>query len=211
MFKPSNRLWVSSLLVSGLIFLTSCAKPAATARRLPHLGEPEVLASGDTLWAAVPTFRLHDQDNAVLRPASFAGRVYVADFFFTTCPTICPGMQRQMLRVYSRYQSDPRIAFLSHTIDPAHDSVPVLRAYAHRLGVANARQWHFATAPHDTIFALADAYQTVAGYDQPRHGNLIHSGTLTLVDQRGRVLDTYDGLNPQAVNRLLQRLDELLP
>ena len=85
-------------------------------------------APGDTLWPLVPAFTLRDQDSAVVCPATFAGRVYVADFFFTTCPTICPGMQRQMLRIYERYKGNPRVGFLSHTIDPDHDTLPVLLA-----------------------------------------------------------------------------------
>ena len=210
MLMPINILWVSYLLISSLALLTGCSEPATTARRLPHLGEPEVAASGDTLWPTVPGFRLHDQSYAVIRPASFAGRVYVADFFFTTCPTICPGMQRQMLRVYSRYKGDSRLAFLSHTIDPDHDSVPVLREYAHRLGVADARQWHFATAPRDTIFALARQYLVSAQRDPSAPGGAVHSGAFVLVDPQRHIRGIYDGTNPAEVNRLLQELPLLL-
>ena len=210
MSKPRDYLLVKSLLVGIMTLLTGCAEPATTARRLPHLGESEVATSGDTLWPVVPAFRLHDQDNAVIRPASFAGRVYVTNFFFTTCPTICPGMQRQLLRVYSRYQGDSRIAFLSHTIDPDHDSVTVLRAYAHRLGVADARQWHFATAPRDTIFSLARQYLVSAQRDPSAPGGAVHSGAFVLVDPQRHIRGIYDGTNPAEVDRLLRELPLLL-
>jgi len=203
-------LWFSALLISGLALTTNCSESAPTARHLPHLGEPEVSASGDTLWPTVPAFRLHNQNNAVIRPASFAGRVYVADFFFTTCPTICPGMQRQMLRVYSRYKDDSRLAFLSHTIDPAHDSVPVLRAYARRLGVADARQWHFATASRDTIFSLARQYLVSAQRDPSAPGGVVHSGAFVLVDSQRHIRGIYDGTKPAEVDRLLRELPLLL-
>lgn len=210
MLKPSNLLWVICWLVGELAFLTSCSEPAATARRLPHLGDSEVAANGDTLWPTVPAFRLHNQDNTVIRPASFAGQVYVTDFFFTTCPTICPGMQRQMRRVYSRYKGDSRIAFLSHTIDPDHDSVPVLHAYAQRLGVTDARQWHFATAPRDTIFSLARDYLVSAQRDPSAPGGAVHSGAFVLVDPQRHIRGIYDGTNPAEVDRLLQELPLLL-
>jgi protein SCO1/2 len=67
-----------------------------------------------------------NQDGVVMAPATFAGKVYLADFFFTTCPTIYLGMQLQMLRVYKQYEGNPQVAFLSHTIDPDHDTLPVL-------------------------------------------------------------------------------------
>lgn len=199
-----------SLSLTGLLFLTACSEPTATTRRLPHLGEPDITTSGDTLWPTVPTFRLRNQDSALIRPASFAGRVYLTDFFFTTCPTICPGMQRQMLRVYSRYKGNPRLAFLSHTIDPAHDSVPVLRAYARRLGVRDARQWHFATAPRDTIFSLARQYLVSAQLDPAAPGGAVHSGAFVLVDPQRHIRGIYDGTNPAEVDRLLLDLPLLL-
>jgi protein SCO1/2 len=210
MSKLTNLLWVISLLVSELALLNACSEPAVIARRLPHLGEADVAASGDTLWPVVPTFHLHDQENAVIRPATFAGRTYVTNFFFATCPTICPGMQRQLLRVYSRYKGDNRVAFLSHTIDPAHDSVPVLRDYAHRLGVPDAKQWHFATAPRDTIFALARQYLVSAQVDPSAPGGAVHSGAFVLVDPQRHIRGMYDGTNPAEVNRLLQDLPLLL-
>ena len=196
-----SRVWWPVLLV--LLGLAGGAQ--LLARLLP------VPATPADNSAPVPAFSLIDQEGQAVTNRTLAGQFYVTDFFFATCPSVCPRMQDQLHRVYVRYQGDPRLAFLSHTIDPAHDSVPVLREYAHRLGVADARQWHFATAPHDTIFSLAAAYLTVAGYDRPRLGSLVHSGTLALVDQRGHVLDTYDGLNPREVNRLLRRLEDLLP
>jgi protein SCO1/2 len=207
---------VSILLRSGLInllilsmLLVGCEAPPV-ARRLPHLGEPDVTAAGDTIWPTVPAFRVRDQDSALVRPATFAGQVYIADFFFTTCPTICPGMQRQLLRVYSKYKGDKRLAFLSYTIDPDHDSVAVLRSYARRLGVPTAQQWHFATAPRDTIFTLARQYLVSAQRDPSAPGGAVHSGSFVLVDAQRHIRGIYDGTNSQETERLLRELPLLL-
>jgi protein SCO1/2 len=210
------KRFVSILLRSGLVnlllfstLLVSCEAPPV-ARRLPHLGEPDVTAAGDTIWPTVPAFRVRDQDSALVRPATFAGQVYIADFFFTTCPTICPGMQRQLLRVYANYKGDKRLAFLSYTIDPDHDSVAVLRSYARRLGVPTAQQWHFATAPRDTIFTLARQYLVSAQRDPSAPGGAVHSGSFVLVDAQRHIRGIYDGTNPQETERLLRELPLLL-
>ena len=119
-------------------------------------------------------------------------------------------MQSEMLRVYEQFKSNPQVLFLSHTIDPAHDSVAVLRDYAERLGVPNASRWHFATASHDTIFSLARAYYVSAQKDSTVVGGFAHSGAFTLIDSQRRIRGVYDGMNPEEVNRLIQDLPVLL-
>ena len=179
--------------------------------RLPLLGVPAPGgAATDTLPAPIPAFRLTNQDGQPVTNATFAGRIYVANFFFATCPSICPPMQRQLLRVYQRFAQEPRLRLLSHTIDPAHDSVPVLREYAQRLGVPTAGHWDFVTAPRDTVFRLARAYLASAQVDKVAAGGLVHSGSLTLVDAQGCTRGLYDGLNPKEVDRLLRDIPVLL-
>ena len=142
--------------------------------------------------------------------ATFKNKIYVTDFFFATCPSICPKMQSELLRVYEKYKNDPRVGFLSHTIDPAHDSISVLRDYAERLGVTDAARWHFATAPHDTIFALARAYMTGAEVDPGTAGGFAHNGTFALVDPQRHVRGLYDGMQPSEVDRLIREIPVLL-
>lgn len=201
--------------LAGAALLAACRpgtdSTAATDKPLPILGEAEVLAPGDTVYPRIPAFRLLNQDSVVVTPATFAGKVYIADFFFATCPSICPKMQSQMLRVYEQYKNDPRLGFLSHTIDPEHDTVPVLRDYAQRLGVPTARQWHFATAPRDTIFRLAGQYMVAAQRDSTAPGGAVHSGAFVLIDAQRHIRGVYDGVNPQEVDRLLADLPRLLP
>ena len=218
MFK---RFILLPLLAAAL--LTACSGPSAdTTARLPSLGERDVRprADGgpaDTVFATVPRFRLTDQQGQVVTNNTFAGRAYVADFFFATCPGICPKMQRELLKVYAKYGQDPRLAFLSHTIDPAHDSIPVLRDYADRLGMGRARNWYFATtgargvpAAKDTVFQLARAYFTAAEPDKAAPGGFAHNGTFALVDDQGHIRGLYDSLNAKEVERLLAELPVLL-
>ena len=217
----SKRLLLLPALVAAL--LTACTSPAPDKpARLPILGERDVRprpggGPADTVYATVPRFRLTDQAGQVLTNQSFAGRAYVADFFFATCPGICPKMQSEMLKVYTQYAKDPRVVFLSHTIDPAHDSVPVLRDYAQRLGVTDPRRWHFATTgahgeptAKDTVFQLARAYFTAAQPDKEAPGGFAHNGTFALVDDQGHVRGLYDSLNAKEVARLVAELPLLL-
>ena len=216
-----KRFYLLPALVAALF--TACSGPSAdTAARLPILGEREVRprvdgGPADTVFATVPAFRLTDQAGQVITNKTFAGRAYVADFFFATCPGICPKMQGELLKVYTKYAKDPRVAFLSHTIDPAHDTLPVLRDYAQRLGITDARRWHFATTgahgeptAKDTVFQLARAYFTAAQPDKQAPGGFAHNGTFALVDDQGHIRGLYDSLNSKEVERLLAELPTLL-
>ncbi|WP_303311720.1 SCO family protein [Hymenobacter sp. BT730] len=203
------------LALSGTLLLASCSDNKQQATTLPYIGEHDVRARtdggpADTIYATIPRFTLTNQEGKTVTDSTLAGKVYVTDFFFATCPSICPKMQSEMLRVYEKYKNNPRVAFLSHTIDPAHDSIPVLRDYAERLGVTNASQWQFVTAPHDTIFALARAYMTGAEADKKAAGGFAHNGTFALVDGQRHVRGLYDGMNPQEVDRLLREMPLLL-
>ena len=218
MFK---RLFLLPTLAATLL-TAACTEPPKEAVRLPIMGERDVRprADGgpaDTVFATVPAFRLTDQAGQVITNKTFAGRAYVADFFFATCPGICPKMQGELLKVYTKYAKDPRIVFLSHTIDPAHDTIAVLRDYAQRLGVTDAARWHFATtgahgepAAKDTVFQLARAYFTAAQPDKQAPGGFAHNGTFALVDDQGHIRGLYDSLNPNEVDRLIAELPGLL-
>ena len=215
-----KRLFLLPALAAAC--LTACTEPPKAAIKLPIMGERDVRprpdgGPADTVFATVPAFRLTDQAGRVITNKTFAGRAYVADFFFATCPGICPKMQGELLKVYTKFAADKRVAFLSHTIDPAHDTIPVLKDYAQRLGVADAARWHFATtgghgepAAKDTVFQLARAYFTAALPDKQAPGGFAHNGTFALVDDQGHIRGLYDSLNPTEVARLLTELPILL-
>lgn len=139
----------------------------------------------------------------------FAEKIYVADFFFTSCPTICPIMKTQMLRIYEKYKDDERIVLLSHSIDPEHDTVEVLRDYGGRLGI-EADRWHLVTGNKEEIYKTARLYGLAAMEDKNAPGGFIHSGSFTLVDRQGRIRGYYRGTEEEAVDRLIDDIAWLL-
>lgn len=208
----SRRVALALLAAASALPWACTPQNAAESTRLPVLGlkQSPPRTPADTLPDPVPAFRLTNQDGEVITNHTFAGKVYVTDFFFATCPSICPKMQSELLRVYEQFKGNPNVLFLSHTIDPAHDSIPVLKDYAQRLGIPDASRWHFATAPHDTVFALARAYMTAAQADKGVAGGYAHSGTFALVDSKRRIRGLYDGMEKAEVDRLIRELPQLL-
>lgn len=215
----SNRFWLAPALAAAL--LTACSGPSADqAARLPILGERDVRPNpnggpADTIFATAPAFKAVDQAGQPVTNQTFAGRAYVTDFFFATCPGICPKMNGALLTVFKPYATDPRVAFMSFTIDPAHDSLPVLNDYAQRLGVTDAARWHFVTTgrsatARDTVFGLAKGFFTAAQPDKAAPGGFAHNGTFALVDDQGHIRGLYDSLNAKEVARLQKELPVLL-
>ena len=187
-----NRLIWLAVLVAGC---TGFDKP------LPILG-PREIDGADTLYHTIAPFRFVDQDSAVVTNAVFAGKIYVTDFFFTSCRTICPLMKKQMLRVYEATAEMPDVLILSHTIDPEWDNVPLLHDYANRLGVESTR-WHFVTGQKDSIYKIAQtSYYATAMEDRSEPDGFIHSGAFLLIDRKGRIRGKYDGTKEDDVNRL---------
>lgn len=195
-----------------------CVSPSCTEqkKKLPYLGERQLaerVVDGkvvvDTIYHQIPSFRLINQEGQVITEKDFEGKVYVADFFFTTCPTICPKMSAEMLRVYEHYREEPLVALLSHSIDTRHDSVPVLKAYAEKLGV-EAPKWHFVTGKRRDIYELARQYMVTADEDPSAPGGYIHSGALLLVDTQRHIRGTYNGVDPKDTERLIADIAILL-
>jgi protein SCO1/2 len=197
-----------------LVFLTLCTAPE---KKLPILGYRDVNmvekngeTIADTIYHTIGDFRVHNQDGNVITNATFSDKIYVADFFFTTCPTICPVMTAQMLRVYDQYQTNDKVKLVSYTIDPKHDSVSVLKEYANKLEVSS-NTWHFVRAGKDSIYNLAEkSYMVRAAEDQFAPGGFIHSGAFALVDPKRRIRGLYDGTRPEDVDRLIAEIRILL-
>ena len=215
MYLMLKRLLLLPVL-AGTLCTTACTEPPKKAFELPMLGERDIRprpdgGPDDSVAVPLPTFRLTDQAGQPVSNQTLAGHAYVANFFFATCPSICPKMQSELLAVYKKYPTDPRVSFLSVTIDPAHDSVAALRDYAERLGVPNASRWHFARLPdREQTFVLARKFLTGVMADKSAPGGMIHSGVLVLVDDKGYIRGVYDGLNRTEVTRLQTELPVLL-
>jgi len=202
----------SFLLILALLLVVSCGK-----KQLPILGERVVvikIVDGkevvDTIYQTVPDFSLINQDSSIVTQQVINDKIYIADFFFVTCPTICPRMKKNMLTIYNAFKGNSNIVFLSHTIDPEHDSVAVLRDFAKRLGV-ESKQWHFLTGNRDSIYELAsNGYYATALPDSTEPGGYVHSGGLILIDKYRRVRGIYDGTNEKEATILISDIDLLL-
>jgi protein SCO1/2 len=201
------------LLVLGVSFF-SCNKK----KSLPILGERkaekkvvEGKSKTDTLYHTIPTFSFTDQFGKIASNQDYLGKkIYVADFFFTSCPTICPKMKTQMLKLYKHFEGNNEVSFLSHTIDPRHDTVPVLSEFAKKLGV-KGDQWRFVTGKKEQIYDVClKGYMTTAKEDSAADGGFIHSGAFILVDKQQRVRGIYDGTNAAEVEKLQDDIDLLL-
>lgn len=177
-------------------------------KNLPIFGNRQVVGS-DTLYHTIAPFAFLDQDSALITNANVQGKIYVADFFFTSCRTICPIMKTQMLRIYEATQEMDDVLLLSHTIDPEYDTVALLRDFADRLGVESSK-WHFLTGQKDSIFKIAQtSYFATAIEDKTEPDGFIHSGAFLLIDRKGRIRAKCDGTKEEDVNRFIADIKKL--
>jgi protein SCO1/2 len=195
------------LLFLGLGFLMACQGKHEPGP-LPILGNRDIV-NGDTIYHEVRDFSFIDQDSLPVTQETFAGKAYVVDFFFISCPTICPMVTKQMLRVYERFKDEDRLLLLAHTIDTKHDSVPRLKKYAENLGVSSEK-WKFVTGAKDSIYSIANDYFSIAVENTDAPGGFDHSGRLILVDKNRRVRAFCDGTDPESVDRFMQDIETLL-
>ena len=217
-FLPVAGCLFTDLLISTMralvcialfISLLSACRQSADRRVLPVLGERDLSPSGDTIYRSVPDFQFIDQDSQVVTNATFAGKIYVVDFFFIHCPTICPKVKKNGLRIYEKYKNDDRVLMLSHSIDVYNDTVAALQSHAGKLGI-DAQKWHLVTGDHDAIYGIADDYFSVATEDPEAPGGFDHSGRLILVDKNRHVRAFCDGTNAVEVDRFMRDIDDLL-
>ena len=190
-----------------LPFLITCTKDKK--KKLPVLGRHDYVETDhgtDTIFHNVKPFSFVDQDSTIITNATYEGQIYVSDFFFTSCPSICPLMKVQMLRIYDKYLENSEVGILSHTVDPVYDDVARLKDYAERLDVSSDK-WHFVTGIKDTIYNMAQTSYYIGVRDD---GSFEHSGKFVLVDKQQRIRGVYDGTDKEAIDKLLNDMDVLL-
>jgi protein SCO1/2 len=164
----------------------------------------------DTLFPTVPNFEFVNQDNMPINNKTFDGKIYVADFIFLSCPSICPKMTIEVKKVYDEYKLNPNVLFISHTIDPENDSIVRLKEYSDNLEVDN-KKWFFVTGNKDSIYSLAEnGYFATAYVDTTAPGGFVHSGGLLLIDNLRHIRGVYDGTDPKDTERLKLDIKRLL-
>ena len=160
----------------------------------------------------VPAFKLTNQDNKTISDKDYLGKVYVVEFFFSTCPTICPKMNESMLQLQNEFYGNPNFGIASITIDPAKDTPQVLKEHANLLGVKHYN-WHFLTGDKEYIYSLANkGFNLYAGENNKVAGGFEHSGLFALVDKDGKIrcrkdaqgnpILYYDGLEASGVEAI---------
>ena len=201
----THKNFLFLLLMAGF---SACFNTPGT-KTLPILGERDISPAGDTIYRQVPDFQFINQDSQLVNNATFAGKIYVVDFFFIHCPTICPRVKANGLRLYEKFKNDDRVLMLSHSIDVKNDTVAALKRHAQKLGI-DAKKWHLVTGDHDAIYGIADDYFSVAQEDPDAPGGFDHSGRLILVDQNRHVRAFCDGTDAEDVDRFMKDVSTLL-
>ena len=168
--------------------------------------KPEILTEPVTV--SVPDFRLTNQQGKPLGLSDMKGKIWIADFIFTNCPTICPAMTQEMARLQFEFVADP-VYFVSFSVDPERDTAEVLTRYGKAYG-ADGRRWHFLTGDKAKIYQLAEkGFRLAAGADH-NGTEILHSSRFVLVKPDGNIHDTYDSQEEPAMLRLRRDLKTLL-
>lgn len=202
------------LLISLVLAFFGCENTAN--KKLPILGRHEynsrtegLKVITDTVYYTVPRFEFLSHRNTPISTKNIEGKITVADFFFTTCPTICPVMSKNMRKVSQEFKTNDKVAFMSFSIDALHDSVPNLNKYATKLNVENPN-WHFLECDKKKTFKLAKGFMISAEEDKNALGGLIHSGAFIILDGKQRIRAYYDGTKEEDIEKVIEDIKILL-
>ena len=171
----------------------------------------------------VPAFEFTDQNNKLVGNSNFENKVYVVEFFFTSCPTICPRMNENMVKIQNEFFGNPSFAIASVSIDPERDSPEVLKAYAKEKG-ATLKNWYFLTGDKDDVYTFSnDGFRLYAGENKDVEGGFEHSGLFALIDKEGYIrsrtvisgenenpIKFYNGLDDKEIQWLKEDIKLLL-
>ena len=187
------------VLVTGFYFALTSLIPDFGKRELPIL-------------SYVQPFSFTNQEGRVITEKDMQGKVFVAEFFFTTCKGICPKMNRNLHDVYNKFKDNPDFKILSHTVDPAIDDVPQLKRYAESMKV-DAGTWWFVTGSKDSLYTMARRSYLLESRENdtiPIEQQFIHTQFFSLVDREGRVRKIYDGLKKEEITAMERDISNLL-
>ena len=203
---------MKNFIVYGLILtLFSCAESKTDYdpfSRLPILGEKDIVGT-DTTYHTIPEFTFTNQYGEEITRSTFENAVYIVDYFFTSCPTICPKVKDQEFRVFEKYKDRKDVYLLSVTVDPKYDTVERLAWYVDKLEIPKSN-WHLVTGDKDFIYEVADDFFHIAQEDPEAEGGFNHDGRLILIDKNNRIRSFCDGLDEKDVDRFMLDIDKLL-
>lgn len=215
-FFARFRLFFIVLLALSSVIIVLMYQALKPEKRLPvyqpSMVNPELVDS--TLvyvkkYHSIADFKLINQNGDTISQADYADKIYVADFFFTTCPTICPVMTANMADLQQIIKDDEEVMLLSHSVTPEIDSVPQLKKYALEKGVIDAK-WNLVTGDKKQIYELArKSYLAVLTDGDGGPYDMIHTENFILVDKERRIRGFYDGTSSEEVTQLLEDLKVL--
>lgn len=179
---------------------------------LQYYGEKELAANGkDTIYHKIQPFSFVNQDGKTITDKDYEGKIYVVDYFFTTCKTICPKMTTELIRVQRKFAyTNGLIQILSHTVDPENDSVPVLKAYSEMVH-ADTKTWNFVTGDKKALYDMArNSYLLNATEGDGGPDDFVHSELFILVDKEKHIRGIYDGTDIKSVTNLMEDIKVLM-
>ncbi|MDN3723386.1 SCO family protein [Aequorivita sp. SDUM287046] len=199
----------------GISFIVLIFGIWAVPKIVDYLSKPDLETIG-----AVPDFSFTNQDGKIISNKDYKGKVYVVEFFFTTCPSICPIMTENMIKIQNEFLGNPNVGIASFSIDPAYDTPQVLKEYAKTKGITKL-QWHLMTGEKEKIFKLAnEGFNLYVGEMPEAEGGFEHSGFFALIDQNGNIRSRidehgnpmiyYDGLDDKQIQLLKEDIKNLL-
>ncbi len=182
------------------IYNPADVNPELVDSTVQHIGRSHTIAD----------FKFTNQNGKIITQKDYEGKIYVADFFFTTCQTICPMMTSNMVEVQREFKNNPNVMLLSHTVMPEVDSVSVLKKYAENKGVIDSK-WNLVTGPAKDIYDMARKSYLAVKIGSPEEAyDMVHTENFILVDQKRRVRGFYDGTKPDEIKRLINDINFLL-
>lgn len=198
-----NKICIALICFAPLILL-SCTKKD----KLPFYGPRQADIHGDTIYHQIPPFSFFNQDGKIITREDLKGKIHVADFFFTSCPTICPKLTSQLKRLQAELK-DTDITILSFTVDPRRDSIARLKEYTEKNAI-NTNNWHLLTGDKEEIYNLGrNGYFLSAMEDEKAAGGFLHSEIIVLVDKELRIRGLYEGTSTDEVNKLINDIKKL--
>ena len=215
-FFKKYRLFFIGLIVFSAIVIAlfyTALKPKKTLTIYnPSDVNPELVDSTVqyiSKYHTIADFKFTNQNGKIITQKDYEGKIYVADFFFTTCPTICPKMTDNMVEVQKAIKNNPNVMLLSHTVTPDIDSVPVLKKYAIEKGVIDSK-WNLVTGDKKDIYAIARKSYLAVKLGKPEElYDMVHTENFVLVDSKRRVRGFYDGTNSEEIKKLIEDIEWL--
>ena len=196
------KLILKIFLIYSIVFYFGCSQKKSSVL-LPIYGEKKIIA-GDTIYHQIASFNLTNQIGQVVNQNTTKNKIYIANFFFASCQSICPMMSNQLQEVQKAFLADDSVLILSHSVNPLHDTVAVLSNYADTYGV-KTNKWHLLTGNKKQIYDLAKtSYLVNAFEDDGSPEGFLHSELFLLIDKKARIRGMYDGTNTSEVKKLIE-------